>query len=79
MNSQEELVRMLKSGEINLTNIDIAVMVWINARTDIPEGIKNLLVAPSGGGVIRELFMSMKHIIGACELSYRRGVQEGNE
>ena len=79
MNAQEQLVKWLKEGDLGLIHIDIAVMEWIRDREDLPEGVKNLLVVPGGGGVIRNLFNQMKSIIGTVELAYRRGKQEGEE
>lgn len=78
MNAYDRLLQDLRSGELNLTHIDLAVVAWINSRTDIPEGIKNILVQPEGGGVLRTCFKQAKQIIGTMELSYRRGVMEGS-
>jgi len=73
-NAYKRLVDDLKSGELKLTHIDIAVMEWINWRTDILEHIKDLLAKPEGGGLIRMQFKVMKKTIGCMELACRRGM-----
>jgi vacuolar-type H+-ATPase subunit I/STV1 len=73
MNSYQRLVNDLKSGELNLTHVDLAVMEWLHSRPELPEGIKNLLAEKEGGGIIRSLFKQMKQTIGNMELAYRRG------
>lgn len=80
MTTYERLKKDLCDGKITLVQIDIAVMDWILQRKDIPEGVKNLLVVPAGGGLVRNLFQQMKQVIGSMELAYRRGEQkEQNE
>lgn len=70
----ERLVKDLNSGEIKIRDIDIAYMVHIKQRKDIPEGVKNLLVQREGGGIIRSLFKQISQTVGNMEVAYRRGM-----
>lgn len=74
-NAYYRLVEDLKSGKLKLRDLDIAVMEWINSRTDIPEEIKNLLVQHEGGGLVRNLFKLIGQTIGSMELAVRRAKQ----
>ncbi len=75
-NAYTRLVEDLKNGDLSLLEIEVAVSVWINARKDLPQPIKNLLVQAGGGGIVRSLFKQMKDTIGNMELAYRRGQQK---
>ena len=73
INIYEQLVDNLCTGKLKMSSVQSAVKTYIKRRTDIPGGIKNLLVN-EGGGLVSELFMLLNHTIGSTELAYRRGM-----
>lgn len=78
-NKYYQLVEDLKSGDLTLNTISMAICQYVKTNEKIPEGARNLLVGYDGGGYIPEQFEIMRDMIGRMELSYRRGVQEGLE
>ena len=72
-NPQEQLLAWLKDGTLNHNSVQIAYRRWIHDRTDLPIGVKNILTSKEGGGLLAEMFLQIAHVIGAVELSYRRG------
>ncbi len=72
-----QLVEDLVSGELSLTHIQIAVRASIRQRKDLPDGIKDLLAGKKNNpGLIYRMFEPIEEVIGAIELSYRRGSQK---
>ena len=52
----------------------MAYRSWVRHNEKIPEGAKNLLE-----GLLSSMQILMEQIAGKMELSYRRGIQEGEE
>lgn len=77
MNKFDQLVEDLVSGDLGLTNIQIAIRTSIRRRKDIPEGVKDLLCGKQRNtGLIYKMFVPIQNVIGAMELAYRRGSQK---
>lgn len=79
MNEFDRLVTNLESGEISTKIIAMAYAEYIRRRLDIPEGARNQLASIEFRGLLHPIFALVDPLIGAMELSYRRGMQEGKE
>lgn len=72
LNEFERLVRNLNSGEFTLRMLEMAYRGHIRDREDLPEGVKNLLVQPEGGGIVK-FAKHIGEIIGNVHLAFMRG------
>ncbi len=78
MNRFDQLVEDLSTGDLTLTQVQIAIRESIRRRDDLPNGIKTILAGESiyNPGIIYRLFKSIQEVIGNVELAYRRGSQK---
>ena len=81
MNKFDQFVEDLVSGELSLTQDQIAIRASIRRRKDIPDCVKGLLAGEEGigginAGLIYRMFEPIQHMIGTVELAYRRGSQK---
>ena len=81
MNKFDQLVEDLSSGDLSLTQVQIAIRASIRRRKDIPDGVKGLLAGEEGigginSGLIYKMFFPIQDMIGVIELAYRRGSQK---
>lgn len=80
MNKFDQLVEDLLSGALSVRMVGLAIQQYVRRRTEIPEGVKNLLCnVNAGSGLIGSTFELLQEVMGRMELSYRRGVQQGKE
>ena len=79
MNKFYRLVEDLQSGELPLSVVFMAIRTYVDKNENIPEGARNLLTSPDGGGYLASQFKIIHDTIGKIELAYRRGKQEGEE
>jgi hypothetical protein len=79
MNKFDQLVEDLEKGKLTLNMIQIAIRTYIRRRHNLPEGIKVLLCGKgdSNPGLIHQMFKPIQQVIGAMELAYRRGKDDG--
>lgn len=75
-NEYERLVNNLVSNKLTIRHIESAYREYLRRRKDIPEGARILLAADGQGGLIR-FAKDVLSTVGAVELSYLRGRQEG--
>lgn len=76
MDKFSQLVEDLTSGDLTLTQVQIAIRASIRQRKDIPDGIKDLLGGKErNAGLIYKMFEPIQEVIGTVELAYRRGAQ----
>ena len=74
MNRFDQLVQDLMDGKLTLNHIQIAYRTYLRQRTDIPEGIKDILCGTDGGaGLVGKAFNQISETVGSVELAYRRG------
>ncbi len=77
-----ELVENIVSNKLPLTIVFGAIEESFRRRPDIPEGVKNLVVPRGGSGrycPLKAAFQLVRNIVGIAELTYRRGMQAGDE
>jgi hypothetical protein len=80
VNKYDQLVADLLSGDLSVRMVGLAIQSYIRRRNEIPEGVKSLVCnVNSGNGLIGSMFELLQEIIGRMELSYRRGMQEGED
>ena len=77
MNKFNQLVQDLTDGSLSLNQVQMAIRASIRERTDVPDGIKDLLCGKSSsdGGLIYKMFKLILDVIGSMELAHRRGEQ----
>ncbi len=75
-NKYYQLIEDLQGGELTLSLVSSAIRQYIAQNKNIPEGVKNLLTTPEGGGYIHAQFSIILDMIGKMELAYRRGSSE---
>lgn len=74
MDKFTQLVADLKSGELGINHIAIALSVYYRDAEHLPEGVRNIIGGVSeGNGIIHKHFNILQSTIGAIELAYRRG------
>lgn len=81
-NLYSELVDNILSDELPLTVVFSAIEESIRRSPEIPEGVKNLVVPRGNSGrysPVRTAFNLVRNIVGIAELTYRRGMQAGQE
>ncbi len=72
-----QLVEDLTTSDLTLTQVQIAIRASIRRDKNIPDGIKDLLAGKKNNpGLIYRMFEPIQEVIGAMELSYRRGSQK---
>ncbi len=72
-NKYYQLISDLESGELSLSLVSMAIRTYVGRNKKIPEGVRNLLTSPEGGGYIHAQFRIIQNMIGTMELAYRRG------
>lgn len=74
-NKFTQLTEDLKSGELSLTHVQIAIRIYVRDSKQVPNGVKDLLCGAndSSSGLIYKMFMPIQQVIGSMELAYRRG------
>ena len=78
MDKFSQLVEDLTTGDLTLTQVQIAIRASIRRDKNIPEGIKDLLAGKKNNpGLVYRMFEPIQEVIGAVELAYRRGSQSG--
>lgn len=74
LNEFERLVENLLTGELGILHMGLAYSEFIRRRTDIPEGVKNLLVKVGDSrGLSSHLWRPIAKTVGNMELAFRRG------
>ncbi len=74
MDKFTQLCQDLKSGDLSMTHIAIAVNAHYREAEHLPEGVRNIIGGVGeGSGLIHKHFRLMQSTIGALELAYRRG------
>ena len=72
-NKYYQLVKDLKSGELPLSIVFMAIRAYVRDNERIPEGARTLLTGPEGSGYLAAQFHIIHDVIGKMELAYRRG------
>ncbi len=74
MDKFTQLCKDLKSGDLSMTHISIALSAHYRQAEHLPEGIRNIIGGMGeGSGLIHKHFKLMSNTIGELELAYRRG------
>ena len=82
LNEYDRLVENLSCGEFDLKHLEAAYSESLRRSKYIPEGVWNILTNNfdiNYIGTLHPLWTAIGLIVGAAELSYRRGIQEGEE
>lgn len=80
-NPFDQYLQWLDDGTLGGNMLQIAYRVHTRHRTEIPEGIKDILAGKSEAdvGVLFSVFKLISRIEGSIELAWRRGYQAGTE
>ena len=79
MNRFDQLVEDLLSGALSLNQIQMAVRDYVRRSPGVPKATKDVLCGGgvTSSGLIYKMFKPIMESIGAMELVWRRGVDEG--
>lgn len=74
MDKFTQLLNDLKSGDLNINHIAIALSAYYREAGHLPEGIRNLIGGVGQGtGLVHKMFNLLSDTVGSLELAYRRG------
>lgn len=82
LNEYDRLVENLCTAELGIKHIEAAFAESLRRSQYIPEGVWNILTNNLDSqyvGTLHPMWEAISYIVAAAELSYRRGIQEGQE